>query len=268
MKVGIGSYAYRWAVRMGHMDAFALLDRASDVGVEVVQICDNLPLNGQSDEALADLARRADDLRLDLEIGIKGSRPEHLRRNLAVAEQVEAQLLRVVLTSETWKPTLDESVAILRGMLPDLRAAGVTLAIENHFHLLPDELAQLVRAIDDPLIGVCLDPLNAITRLVGVPETIGTLAPFAVSAHAKDAVIARPGTGFYVSGCPLGEGLVDLYALVSAVRESNPSANVLVECWMDRLDDEEATLTQEELWVRQSVDYLYQLLKNIGGSNE
>jgi len=268
VKLGISSYAYRWAVRTARMDVFALLDRAHDVGVDVVQICDNLPLHDQSDEALADLARRADHLDLDLEIGIKGSQPENLRRHLAIAKRLDARLLRVVLTTDTWSPPLDDLVGVLEGMCSDLHEASVTLAVENHFHLSPDELAGLVQAVDDPLIGVCLDPLNAITKLVGVPETIETLAPFAVSAHAKDAVITRPRTGFYISGCPLGEGLVDLAGLVSAVRRHNPAANVLVECWMDRLDDEETTLAQEERWVRQSVSHLNQLLERMGGTYE
>ena len=65
-------------------------------------------------------------------------------------------------------------------------------------------------AIGDPRVGVCLDSLNSITKLVGVAEAIDTLAPLAVSVHTKDAVITRHGTGFHIAGCPLGEGLVGL----------------------------------------------------------
>ena len=43
MAIGVSSYAYRWAIRTGAMDAFAFLDRAHEVGAGVVQICDNLP---------------------------------------------------------------------------------------------------------------------------------------------------------------------------------------------------------------------------------
>jgi len=109
-------------------------------------------------------------------------------------------------------------------------------------------------------VGVCLDPLNSITKLVGVAETIDVLAPFTVSVHAKDAVVTRPRTGFYIAGCPLGEGLVDLPGMLDVVRAAGRSPNVLVECWMDRLDDEAATLAQEEAWVRQGVAYLRRLL--------
>lgn len=268
MRVGVGSYAFRWAI--GTRDStpsdpltpFGLLEKAAGMGAEVVQICDNLPLDSLPDSMLNDLAQCAAELDLILEVGIKGSRPDHLRRNLYVAERLGARLLRVVLTDAGWEPAFDEFVAIFKSLLPDLRAASVALAIENHFHLTPAELARLIEAIGDPLVGVCLDPLNSITKLVGVAETIDTLAPFVISVHAKDAVVTRPQTGFYIAGCQLGEGLVDLPGMLAAVRAAGRSPNVLVEGWMDRLDDEAATLDQEEAWVRQGIVYLRRLLNN------
>ena len=259
MKIGVSSYAYRWAVCWGQLDVFSLLGRSHEAGGEVVQICDNLPLDTLTDEELTDLAHRATELGLTLEVGIKGSRPEHVRRNLDVAEQLGARLLRVVLTDTGWQPCFDKFVALFESLLPSMRVAGVTLAVENHFGLPPAELACLVEAIGDSLVGVCLDPLNSISKLVGPAETVATLAPFAVSVHAKDATITRLNTGFYIAGCPLGEGLVDLAGLLSTVRATGRSPNVLVECWTDRLEDEPATLAQEEAWGRQGISYLRRL---------
>jgi sugar phosphate isomerase/epimerase len=258
--IGVSSYAYRWAISSGHMDAFALLDRVSEVGGRVVQICDNLPLDRLPDETLDNLARRAAELGVSLEVGIKGSHPVHVRRNLEVVKRLGARLLRVVLTDTEWRPTFAELVTVFKSLLPDLRATGVSVAIENHFHLTPAELAHLVETVGDPLVGVCLDTINSIIMFVGVEETVKTLAPLAISVHAKDAVITRRRTGFYISGCPLGEGLVDLPAMLAAVRAAGRSPNVLVECWMDRLDDETITLIQEQDWVQRGIAYLRQLV--------
>ena len=262
VKIGIGSYAFRWAIgtRDFHpatpLTPVGLLERAAALGAEVVQICDNVPLDTLSDAELAEVARRAKQLGLALEVGIRGSRPDQLRRNLDVARRLDARVLRVVLSAPGWQPTFDEAVTVLCALLPDLRAAGVTLAIENHFCLAPAELARLVRTVDDPRVGVCLDPLNSITKLVGTRETVDALAPLAVSVHVKDAIITRPRTGFYISGCPLGEGLVDVQGMLDAVRAAGRSPNILAECWMDRLDDKEATLAQEEDWVKRGIAYL------------
>ena len=103
-------------------------------------------------------------------------------------------------------------------------------------------------------------PLNSISNLVGPAETVAVLAPFAVSVHVKDILIKRVNTGFGIVGCPLGEGLVDLPGLLAAVHTAGRPPNLLVEHWMDRLDDEAATLAQEDAWVRQGIAYLQRLL--------
>ena len=266
MKVGVGSYALRWAIGTEDfapprpLTPLDLLEKSAGLGAEVVQICDNLPLDGLPDKALHNLAERAAQLNLILEVGTKGSHPEHLRRYLAVAERLGARLLRVVLTDASWRPSFDELVTNFKGLLPELHARGITVAIENHFYLRPAELAHLVETIDDPLVGVCLDPLNSITMFVSPTETIATLAPLAVSVHVKNAVVTRPKTGFYVSGCPLDQGLLDLPNLLDTIRIVGRSPNLLVECWMDQVDDQTATLAQEEEWTRQGIVYLRQLL--------
>ncbi len=266
MKVGIGSYALRWAIGTEDfapptpLTPIGLLDKAAELGAEVVQICDNLPLDGLPDNDLTDLAQHAAQLNLALEVGIKGSRPEHLQRYLAVAERLDARLLRVVLAAPGWRPPFGEMVHIFKDLSADLHATGVTIAIENHFYLSPTELARLIKTIDDPLVGICLDPLNSITMLVSPVETITTLAPFAVSAHVKNAVVTRPKTGFYIGGCQLDQGLVDVPGMLGALRAAGRSPNLLVECWMDQLDDPAATLAQEEEWTRQGIVYLRQLL--------
>ena len=153
VKIGVGSYAFRWAVgtRDGQpahsLASVELLDKAAALGAEVVQICDNVPLAALPDNALAALAKHAIGLGLDLEVGIRGSRPEQLSRALQVAQLLGARVLRVVLADGEWRPSGEQAVALLRGLLPDLRAAGVTLAIENRFSLTPTELASLVSGI-------------------------------------------------------------------------------------------------------------------------
>jgi sugar phosphate isomerase/epimerase len=262
VKIGIGSYAFRWAI--GTQDARpaqpmtpeGMLDQAAALGAEVVQICDNVPLSDLPDGALDALAARADRLGLELEVGIRGSRPQQLARALEVAERLGARLLRVVLADGAWRPSPDEAAALLGDLLPDLRAAEVTLAIENHFHMAPTTLAELVRTIDDPRIGVCLDPLNSIALLVGVGETVAALAPLAVSLHVKDVTVTRQGAGWAIRGCRLGEGQAGIEGVLAAVYGAGRSPNVLVEGWMDRLDDEAATLALEEDWVRQGLAYL------------
>ena len=259
MKIGVSSYAFRWAISTRRLDVFRLLEKSATVGAEVVQILDHIALDAMPDTTLAEIARCARQLDLTLEVGIVGSRPEQLRRNIVVAQKLDARILRVVLSHNDWQPSVADLALILRDLLPDLRAANVTLAIENHFDLMPSELAALLQMIDDARIGVCLDPLNSISQLIGPREVVAALVPYTVSVHAKDGVVTRVNTGFYVAGCPLGKGRVDLREMLALLRAAKRAPNLLVEAWMDRLDDLDATLAQEETWVREGIAFLKQL---------
>ena len=267
MKVGLTSYAFRWAIQ-GHgmpgdapMTPTQLLSKAAELGAEVVQICDNLPLVRLPLAELERIARHSVELGLTIELGIRGNAPDDLRRNVAVAQSLHVRVLRVVFSGPEWLPDADEVVIFLRTLVPDLRATGVTLAIENRFRFTPRTLVQIVRRVNDASVGVCLDPLNSIASLIGPAETIAALAPLAVTAHAKDAVIRRPSAGFYIAGCPLGQGLVDLAGMVGALRAGGHCRSILAEGWMDPLDDPAATLAQEEAWARHGLAYLHALVR-------
>lgn len=259
MKVGVSSYAFRWAIKTRALDVFSLLEKSAALGAEVVQILDNFALDEFSDAQLDDIAQGARHLGLTLEVGIVGSRPEQLRRNLVVAQKLDAPILRVVLSHGDWQPTVADLAPMLRDCLPALRAANVTLAIENHFDLTPSELVTLLQTIDDPRVGVCLDPLNSISQLISPREVVAALAPYTVSVHCKDGVVTRVNTGLYIAGCPLGKGRVEWREMLATLRAAERAPNLLVEAWMDRLDDLNATLAQEETWVREGIAFLKQL---------
>ena len=191
MQLGIGSYAYRWAIRAGRMDLTAFIDKSRRAGAQCLQICDNLPLIRKTDAELEDLRRQSVDLGLALEIGTVGSELTHLRRYIAITAALGARILRVVTADGPSRPSADQLVTICRAILPELHASGVTLAIENHFDLVPREVARVIETVNDPAVGVCLDPLNSISLLVGPEETVATLLPHTLSVHIKDATVRR-----------------------------------------------------------------------------
>jgi sugar phosphate isomerase/epimerase len=165
--------------------------------------------------------------------------------------------MRAVLDGDEPIP---QTIEMVRSIVDKLHACDVKLAIENHFRFTPAELAQIIEAINDTHVGVCLDPLNSISQLVGPAEVISTLAPYALSVHAKDAVTVRRGTGFHITGCPVGEGMVDTRGMIEVLAENGTTPNIVVEGWMDQREDEASTIVQEEEWVRRSVAYLRSIL--------
>jgi sugar phosphate isomerase/epimerase len=262
LRTGISSYAFRWAIGTPGftpsqpLTPHTLLEKAAWLGAEVVQICENLPLDRLDEPGLRALGRQAESLGISLEVGTVGFEHEHLARYVEIARLVGARVLRVTEAQEGALATLEGTAAELRRALPACRAAGVTIAIENDFRLSSGQLAALVQAVDDPHMGICLDTANSIAGLEGWREVMRNLAPYAASLHAKDVAAEKQGTGFAIRGRPLGQGLVDLPAVLEAVWAAGRDPNVLAEFWLDPLAAEEATLRREEAWIAESLAYL------------
>jgi sugar phosphate isomerase/epimerase len=138
-----------------------LVRRAAELGVRLVQLCDNLPLDLLSPGELDTLAAEAAAAGVSIEVGTRGIAPDHLRRHLALAQRLGSGILRVVVDTATARPSPEEIVATLRPLLPAFAAARVCLAIENHDRFRARDLLALLHAIASPWAGVCLDTVNS-----------------------------------------------------------------------------------------------------------
>jgi sugar phosphate isomerase/epimerase len=220
-----------------------------------------MSLDGLDDADLLRLRDSAQQLGLTLEVGTASTQAEHLARFVEIARLLGAHILRVVEDKKDWQPSSDDIVAALRTVLPACQQHDVTIALENHTALSIYELARIVRTVNDPHVGICLDTVNSVARLEGWREVVDTLCPYAVSLHLKDAIAQKRGVGFYISGAPLGQGLVDCPDVVRRVQANERDANVLLEFWMDYAGDMSTTLRQEEQWIVGSLAYLRQIVR-------
>ncbi len=262
MRIGICSHAFRWSVGTSDfhprhpLTLASFLEKSAGAGAEVVQICDNYALAEQSDEELTSVADLARALGMTIEIGMSGASPKNLHRHLKIAHVLKAQLIRIVLSGSAWTPELSEQAEILKRLLDAMPDEMPVLAIENRFRFHPEQLAELIDVVGDPRAGVCLDPLNSISMLVGPQQTVATLADLAVTMHVKDARTVRKNTSFLVSGCRLGDGIVNIPAIMKRVARSGKLRSVHVEAWMDQAQNEEETLALEEERVSHDIEYL------------
>ncbi|MBD3182152.1 sugar phosphate isomerase/epimerase, partial [Candidatus Poribacteria bacterium] len=113
MKLGISSYTYTWSVGIpGNlpekpMKAMDLMGKAFELGVEVLQIADNLPLDKLSDQELKQLKQEAENQNIDIEVGTQGINHEHLKRYIEICQLFNSPFLRVVIDTKEHKPTED-----------------------------------------------------------------------------------------------------------------------------------------------------------------
>ena len=253
MKLGLTSFAYRWHIREG-MTVPRLIEEAASLKAEVVQIAENISLDAVSLVEMKDLGGHAKSLGLAVELGVADPAPAEWLRHLERCRAFEARILRAIIDGKDGYANPAAAAAGLGALVPVLRDAGITLCVENHFRFTPAELIGIIKRVDSPFVAVCLDPLNSITRLIGPDEAAASLLPYSRTAHVKNVRMERPRIGFYLTGCPLGEGIFDAAGFLKRITSQVESA--LYECWMDPLDTVSATLEQETLWARAGMEFL------------
>lgn len=257
MKLGMGTYTYGWAFAepppsLGLPD---LLRRATALGASVVQIADNASPESLSNAALDDLRHQAADAGLELEVGGRGLTTAHLDRFVQVATRLGTRLLRFVIDAGDYRPDIPTVVSLLQQAVPQLRDHGLTLALENHDRLKAAEFAQIVNAVADPCVGICLDTVNSFGALEGPEVVIGCLAPLTVNLHLKDFAIRRVPyqMGFVVEGTCAGEGMLDIPRTVAAIARHGRCQSAILELWTPPETTRAETLRKEESWAERSM---------------
>jgi sugar phosphate isomerase/epimerase len=239
-----------------------LLDKAAALGVRVVQIADNLPLDALADAALGKLAERASQLGITLEAGAAGIEPAHLLRYLAIAERLGVKLLRTILHTDLAHPSIDEAADALASVLPNFAAAGVTIAIENHDRFPAATLASLIDRLASPHVGICLDTANSLGRGEDLHTVLTILGPWVMNVHVKDFCARRlpHKKGFLITGCPAGQGLVHIPRLLDELDHLGRDPNIILELWSEPENTIAASVAMEDAWASDSIMYLRQLV--------
>jgi sugar phosphate isomerase/epimerase len=265
MRTGIGSWTYGWSIGVkgypppaNPLTALDLLSRARDFGIGLVQIADNLPLDRLPESELAELKRRAAEWNIELEIGTTGVEPEHLLRFLKLAQYLGARLVRSLLSDTHSRADLPQASAWLREVLPAFEDANVCLALENYERYTSRELAGLVHEIDSPCLGVCLDTVNSLGAMETPAMVVGELAPFVRSLHVKDFQIVRVESrmGYSVTGCAVGDGMLNIGWLLDELRAVGSTPNMIIELWTPYCGSVEKTIALEQEWASRSVTFL------------
>jgi 3-oxoisoapionate decarboxylase len=261
MKLGVGSYTFTWAAGVpGHeperpLTVWGLVDRAAQLGVRVVQVCENLPLGALSVAELDALKARVRELGMELEVGTRGLEAENLGVYLGLAQRFGASFVRVVMDRAGDEPSAVEAVERLRAVRGSFRAAGMRLAIENHDRFSAAVLREMVEALGTDWAGICLDTVNSFGALEGPGVVVRELARHTLSLHIKDFTIRRVPSqmGFVVEGCPAGEGRLDVGWLLGELCRAGREVNAVVELWTPWMGSLDETIRRESEWAEASV---------------
>lgn len=266
MILGLSSYTFGWSIGVpGHepahpMDELELLDRARQHRVNLVQVCDNLPLWRLSADRLDRFAKRAADEAVVLELGSRRLTIEHATEMITLARRLRAELIRFVVDGPDFSPSPAEVSQTLRRIAPMLD--GLRLGIENHDRFAAKTLRRIIDEAGSDRIGICLDTANSLGAGEGLATVLAELAPLTVNLHIKDFQVARLPhlMGFTVEGRPAGEGMLDLPDVLEALRPHGRCKTAVLELWTPPEASLDATIAKEADWASRSIKYLQPLL--------
>jgi sugar phosphate isomerase/epimerase len=202
-----------------------------------------------------------------LEYGTSPEAERDLREWLAVAADMEARRMRIVIAHPALRDRLwtqenrERSVQVLASVSQRAREYGLDLGIENHADLTAGELVDIIQEVGAPNLGVCLDLANTIRVGDDALDAARTLAPHVLAMHVKDVDVRG---AFGLAGppsVPLGTGSLPVLEALEVVIRHRPDAWLLVE--IAQIEDPHA---REEEWVSRDITWIRDVLNSMAPS--
>lgn len=274
MKLGLFSYSYHLAFGKHElftpllhpkMDIFTFIDKANSLGLEGIQI-DICHLQSHEPTYLSKVRDYAQQHDLYIEYGSTGVEWPHIDKQLEIAKQLGAKLMRTYMGFNRYDPAINaehevnNAIDILRKVEKKAQQYGVMLAIENHCDANISELEKLMKEVHSPNIGLCVDLGNFMIHQESPTEAIRRLAPYIVNTHFKDYAMKMENWGFKSYGVPLGEGVIELDKILTILKNESKLDRIMLEIPVEKEGDETATLYKENEYVEKSVRYARDIL--------
>jgi len=272
MKLGLDSYSYHLAFGAhpdfeprNPMDLFQFMDRVAELGLDGFQI-DPMHMESRDSGYLSELTAHAKESSLFMEYGAMGIDAAYLKRELDVCAALGSRVLRTFIDFDRYDKSIEVAVEIDRAIGQLKRVKGhaedldIRIAIENHGDVSAVELVEIVRRVNSPNIGICLDLGNALLTFEDPLYAAGVMAPYAFSTHFKDYAIQMTNYGFKVSGVALGDGNIDLESAMKIIREKSALDRIILEIPVEAEGSEMDALVREDHYIRKSIVYARNVL--------
>jgi sugar phosphate isomerase/epimerase len=238
-----------FSIRSQGWSAFQYLDYCAKWKARVVHFSEIRFLGGLEPDHLRRVRARAEELGIQLEIGMRsicpsskmfdakqGSAEEQLARMVDAARIIGSPIVRAVLGSmddrrpDGIEPHIEDTVRVLKASRSRVLDAGLKVAIENHAgDMQARELKTLVEEAGRDFVGVCLDSGNPLWTIEDPHLTLDTLHPYVLTSHVRDSAVWRVNEGAAVSWVRMGEGNVNIDEYVRKYTELCPGRALSLE---------------------------------------
>jgi len=245
LRLGYDSYsirAYQWK-------ALRHIEYAASLKLDTAQIALN-DYESLEPAYLAKVKDAADRAGLTLEGGIgcicptavsfnkrEGTAEEYTLRGLQACRAVGAKAMRCFLGGMAERrgnvpidAHIESTIGVFKNIRTQAQDLGVKIALENHNgDLHASEVRYIVEAAGKDFVGVTYDSGNPMWLLEDPMMSLEILAPYVVTSHFRDSALWETDKGMNFQWVVLGEGTVDMPALVARFRELCPQAPMQLE---------------------------------------
>lgn len=273
MKLGLDSYSYHLAfgrhadfTPKRKMTLPQFIDRVADLGLDGFQI-DPMHLDARDEATLGKTAQHAQARGLFLEYGAMGLEPSYLSAELEVCAKLGSPVLRTFANFNRYAKTthlnqeIKRAIRSLHRVTRRAEQLGIRIAVENHGDFSAEELVEVVKAVNSPWVGICLDLGNSMATLEDPLQAAAEMAPYAVTTHFKDHCVQMTSSGYSVTGCALGDGVIDLAAALRLLKAKTSLDRIILEIPCPAAAKLPQTLEKEDEMVSRSVAFARRVLR-------
>lgn len=153
-------------------------------------------------------------------------------------------------------PYLEKTKHILKTAAPLAERYNIRLALENHCDSFSEEILWVIKQVNHPFVGACIDTVNAWHMSEDPMKAIENLAPVAFTNHFRDDRIDFCRDGFKVSGVAVGEGDIDMKKAYELIKNNAPTNRINIETEMGiSLEDKDTALHLEIETIKKSIHF-------------
>ena len=246
LKLGFDNYA----IRALGLKAPQLLDYAASLNLDTILLSDPDVYEGTADSYLKEIESRADDLSVEIQVGMlsicpgsklfdsrRGTAEEQLKRIIRIAKALGSPVARCVLGHVDDRKgdggieaRIAETVNVLKNVRSFALDSGVKIALENHAgDMQAWELLALIEEAGREFVGVTMDSGNATWALEDPLHNLELLGPYALTTGIRDSAVWETADGAILQWTAMGEGTVDWKRYFARFAELCPNTPVQLE---------------------------------------
>ncbi|MCK5837040.1 MAG: sugar phosphate isomerase/epimerase [Desulfobacula sp.] len=211
---------------------------------------------------------------MSLDLGHFGIGIQHdLKEGIGTAQALGADVVKVSMDIPRPRPRagsrfhpkvmpyLEETIKQLKAAAPMAQDHGIRLALENHCDSFSEEVLWVLKEVNHPFAGACIDTMNAWHIAEDPMKAIENLAPHAFTNHFRDDRIDFCRDGFKVSGVAVGDGDIDMEKAYEFIKTKSPTNRINIETEMGiSLKDRDTALGLEIETIKKSIHFCRETL--------